>query len=622
MTQQHNGSIDLAAVKEWLSRLADALGTERRGRGLEEVLLVDASWRDGLALTWQLSTLYGVGQISDAVAAAPLAVESITLDPTLELRRTVRNGVDHIEVPYVFTTSIGRGRGYARVIERDGQLWGWTIGTVLEALHGHEERVGQARPSGLEFSRTFSGPNWLDKRNDERAFDGRQPEVLIAGGGQAGLTAAARLRQLGVSALVVDPMERAGDNWRNRYHSLTLHNEADVCHLPYMPFPDTWPTYIPKDMLAGWIENYATAMELNFWGSTRLVDGVYDEAKGAWSATVRHNDGTERVLEPKHIILATGVSGTPIVPDLPGSNEFAGTMIHTSAFVPGPSYAGKRVLIVGTGTSAHDTAQELHGAGAHVTMMQRSPTAVAGVGIDRAGKLYGPYMRGRPTEETDLKSASTPYPLNRHSMQLLTRELREVEHDLHAGLEAAGFRVSFGKDDMGFAGNFFEKFGQYYLNVGCSELIAQGAIDVVQFADFEQFTPEGAVLRSGRELAIDHVILATGFQGQNSIAKDIFGEEVQRRMGKIWGFDAQGEMNGMWRPTGQKGLWVAGGGFAQCRINSKFLALQIKGRLLGLVPEEADSTRPLGLVRPHDVCDVADFQIAADAGRVQEGARV
>src|SRR5699024_8668924 len=102
-------------------------------------------------------------------------------------------------------------------------------------------------------------------------------------------------------------------------------------------------------------------------------------------------------------------------------------------------------------------------------------------------------------------------------------------------------------------------------------------------------------------------MLPTGYEGRTSIAGESLGDEVRDKLGAVWGFDEQGEMRNMWRPTAQKGLWLAGGGFAQCRINSKFIALQIKGRLLGLVPEEADSDQPLGAVRPQDVRDVEEF---------------
>ena len=69
---------------------------------------------------------------------------------------------------------------------------------------------------------------------------------IVVGGGQAGLSIAARLRQLGVDTLIIDRHERIGDNWRKRYHSLTLHNEVHVNHLPYMPFPPTFPGLHPE----------------------------------------------------------------------------------------------------------------------------------------------------------------------------------------------------------------------------------------------------------------------------------------------------------------------------------------------------------------------------------------
>ena len=102
--------------------------------------------------------------------------------------------------------------------------------------------------------------------------------MLVVGGGQAGL--AARLGNLGIDTLIVDRNERIGDNWRNRYHSLTLHNEVHVNHLPYMPFPPTWPVFIPKDKLANWFESYVESLELNFWTGTELVNGRYERGAG------------------------------------------------------------------------------------------------------------------------------------------------------------------------------------------------------------------------------------------------------------------------------------------------------------------------------------------------------
>ena len=84
---------------------------------------------------------------------------------------------------------------------------------------------------------------------------------------------------MNVDTLIVDREKRIGDNWRKRYHALTLHNQVQVNHLPYMPFPPNWPTYIPKDKLANWFEAYVEAMELNFWTETEFEGGSYDEKR-------------------------------------------------------------------------------------------------------------------------------------------------------------------------------------------------------------------------------------------------------------------------------------------------------------------------------------------------------
>ncbi len=105
------------------------------------------------------------------------------------------------------------------------------------------------------------------------AYADRDPAVLVVGGGQAGLSAAACLGQLGVDTLIVDRERRVGDNWRNRYHALVLHNQTHVNHLPYMRFPPNWPAYIPKDKIAGWFEAYVDSMELNYWTSTAFEGG-------------------------------------------------------------------------------------------------------------------------------------------------------------------------------------------------------------------------------------------------------------------------------------------------------------------------------------------------------------
>ena len=168
------------------------------------------------------------------------------------------------------------------------------------------------------------------------------------------------LTHLGVDTLIIDRHTRIGDNWRKRYHSLTLHNEVYVNHMPYMPFPPTWPVYIPKDMLANWFEIYVEALELNYWTGTSLTNGTYDEAKKRWNVTLEQKDGSERIIYPRHIVMAIGVSAIPIMPDLPGLDEFKGKVMHSGQYTTGHEWSGGKAMVLGTGNSAHDVTQDLH----------------------------------------------------------------------------------------------------------------------------------------------------------------------------------------------------------------------------------------------------------------------
>ena len=235
-----------------------------------------------------------------------------------------RAGTNAIEAIFRFETAEGRGSGVLRLIPdaNDGNtLKAWTLLTALDEIKGFEEQVGRSRPKGKSYSRDFRGPNWLDLRKSAAEYVDRDPVVLVVGGGQAGLSIAARLTQLQVDTLIVDREQRIGDNWRNRYHALTLHNQVHVNHLPYMPFPPNWPTYIPKDKLAGWFEAYVESMELNYWTATEFEGGAYNEKEERWSVVLRRADGTKREMRPRHVVMATGVSGIPNLPDIPTLRE-------------------------------------------------------------------------------------------------------------------------------------------------------------------------------------------------------------------------------------------------------------------------------------------------------------
>lgn len=585
---------DVALASRWLADFAHA-ATARDEAALAALFQPDCHWRDALALTWTLDTLSGTACVVPALASAieNAAARAFRLYPgRTPPRRVRRAGVDAIEAIFSFETGQGRGSGVLRLVPAtsgDDAWRAWTLFTALDELKGFEEGTGAARPRGEAYSRDFHGPNWRDQRDAESAYADRDPVVLVVGGGQAGLSIAARLRALGVDTLIVDREERIGDNWRKRYHALTLHNQVQVNHLPYMPFPPTWPAYIPKDKLAGWFEAYVESLELNFWTGTELVGGTHDEASGCWTVTLRRRDGTQREMRPRHVVMATGLSGVPNRPAIAGLETFAGTVLHSTTYDDGETWKGRRAIVIGSGNSGHDIAQDLHSSGATVTLVQRSPTLI--VNIEPSAQLpYALYDEGPPLEDCDLLAASMPLEVARRTHILLTEKARQLDKPLLDGLARVGFKLGFGEDGSGWQYLYLSRGGGYYFNVGCSDLIVEGKVGLLQAADIEDFVPQGAKLRDGTTLPADLVVLATGYKGQDHLVRKLFGEAVAARVGPIWGFGPNQELRSMFVRTGQPGLWFIAGSLAQCRIYSHTLALQIKGCEAGLMPPARPQT--------------------------------
>lgn len=578
-----------AVVDSWLSQFERALGASDDA-ALRRLFHADSHWRDVLALTWRICTVSGADAIAKELRACAGRARptGFRINPDRTAPRTVtRVGTDAIEAIFRFETAEGRGSGVLRLTPDEGDantLRAWTFHTALDELKGHEEAVGQARPHGTAYSRDFRGPNWLDLRHASAAYTDRDPTVLVVGGGQAGLTAAARLRQLGIDTLIVDREKRVGDNWRNRYHALTLHNQVQVNHFPYMPFPPNWPTYIPKDKLANWFETYVESMELNYWTETEFEGGEYDEAAGRWSAVLRKGDGSHRTLHPRHVVMAAGQSGIPRVPDIPSLKTFRGVVVHSGRYTDGEDWKGKRALVIGTGNSGHDIAQDLHAAGAaSVTLVQRSPTMI--VNVEPSAQLpYTLYDEGPPLEDCDLITTSMPLSLARKSHIAITERAKEMDRELLEALARKGFKLDFGDDGTGWQFKYLTRGGGYYFNVGCSDLVVSGDIGLMQFADIAEFVAEGARMRSGEVVPADLIVLATGYLGQDVLVRRLFGDMIADRVGPIWGFGNEQELRNMFTRTPQPGLWFIAGSFAQCRIYSKYLALQIKGCELGLLP--------------------------------------
>src|SRR4029077_4571904 len=240
-----------------------------------------------------------------------------------------------------------------------------------------------------------------------------------------------------------------------------------------------------------------------------------------WTVTLRRN-GETRVMHPRHVVLATGVSGIPNIPEIAGLKDFTGKVMHSSQYDDGENWKGKRAIVVGTGNSGHDIAQDLYSSGAEVTLVQRSPTLI--VSIEPSAQLvYAPYNDGT-LEDNDLIATSMPLKLARRSHAMVKEKSKELDRELLEGRGRVGFRLDFGEDNTGWQFKYLTRGGGYYFNVGCSDLIVKGDIALEQVADIDAFVATGARMKSGEMIAADLVVLATGYKRQEELVRKLFGE--------------------------------------------------------------------------------------------------
>lgn len=372
--------------------------------------------------------------------------------------------------------------------------------------------------------------------------------------GQAGLNVAARLQHLGLSCLLLEKNARVGDNWRCRYRTLVTHDPVQYTHMYGLPFPESWPTFTPKDKLGDWFEAYASLMELNVWTSTTLQKTEYSDSTKTWTIDVLKGGApsdTPRTLHPKHVVFCTGHAGEPKIPTFPGQSNFRGLVYHGSQHkdateTPVTDLASKQVVVVGTGNSGHDIAQNYHEAGAaSVTMLQRSGTYVLQADKGLFMLHEGMYDQdGPPTEDADVYGQSLPIPVQFALNTGLTDRIREREKDNVEGLTRAGFKIDCGHDGSGIYRKYVTRGGGYYIDVGGSQLIIDGKVKVVQSPDgIKGFEPDALVLADGRKLPADIVVLATGYDNMRTSLRKIMGDKVADRAKDVWDLDEEGEVN-------------------------------------------------------------------------------
>lgn len=577
-------------AEQLLGRLGDALA----GEDIEGALALfhaDCYWRDFVAFTWNVKTVEG------KPALAEMLQNSLrrTAPSAWKVTAVEHRGPGESRVWFRFATAVGQGLGIATLQEGLCR----SILTTLQSLDGHEEAAGRTRPLGVRHGADRERRTWAEERAAELSTfeEGTDPYCLIIGGGQGGIMLGARLRQLNVPTVIVEKNPGPGDSWRNRYRSLVLHDPVWYDHLPYIPFPEHWPVFTPKDKMGDWLEMYAKVMELVYWGGTECVSARFDETEKRWTVELLR-EGRPITLRPTQLVFATGAYGPPKRLQLPGQEAFQGEVLHSSQYSDGARYTGKKAVVIGAASSGHDVSVDLWEAGAEVTMVQRSPTTVvrSETLMKFAFDIYSEEAveQGIDVDTADLIAAATPFALLPPSQRALYERIRAYDADFYRQLEAAGFLLDFGPDETGLMMKAYRTGSGYYIDVGASQLIIDGKIRLKAGVEVERLTPTGVAFTDGSEIEADVVIQSTGFHSMHEVVAQIVDRKTADRIGPCWGLGSgtrndpgpwHGELRNMYKPVAQENLWFHGGNLALSRFFSKFLALQIKARMEGVAGE-------------------------------------
>jgi cation diffusion facilitator CzcD-associated flavoprotein CzcO len=304
-------------------------------------------------------------------------------------------------------------------------------------------------------------------------------DVIVVGGGAAGLSAAAALVRKGIDPLVLDKGDRVGGAWTRRYDRLHLHTVRRFSGLAHHPMPRTYPRFVSKDVYAEYLEQYARTaglrLELNrHVRAVRPLDG--------WE--VETDDGERR--SARAVVIATGRYSEPVVPSWPGTERYSGRIVHSHGYGSGREFAGRAVLVVGIGNSGAEIAADLaEQDAARVAIAVRTPPPIM------PRQLFGVL----PVQYLGMALTPLPAPKLLDRVGAVTRRL--ANGDLT--------RYGLGKEEWG----PFTARRPPVIDVGFLRQLKAGRIEVRPAV--ESFTPTGVRFAGGAEEDFDAVVAATGF---------------------------------------------------------------------------------------------------------------
>jgi cation diffusion facilitator CzcD-associated flavoprotein CzcO len=314
-------------------------------------------------------------------------------------------------------------------------------------------------------------------------------EILIIGGGPAGLTTAGALKQAGFEPTILDAGERIGQSWEQRYDRLHLHTVRGYSGLAHFPIPRTYPKYLSKDQYAAYLRDYAAHFKLNVVPGTRVkrIRQAETGTKPGWAvdADAAAQHAGQLTWHARVVVIATGQYGRPVSPEWPGMAQYGGQTLHSSKYHSGRAFKDQRVLVIGAGNSGMEIATDLveQGAARVAISLRSTPPVVPRDFLGTPAQVFGILMNSFPPGLSD-------------------RVGRTFARLAFGDLGRYGFPAA---DWMPFATHRTP-----VIDVGFVPALKAGKISLRPAVD--SFTAAGVTYLDQREEPFDAVILATGFR--------------------------------------------------------------------------------------------------------------
>ncbi|XP_062024433.1 probable indole-3-pyruvate monooxygenase YUCCA10 [Rosa rugosa] len=202
--------------------------------------------------------------------------------------------------------------------------------------------------------------------------------VIIVGAGPSGLAMAGCLSRLEIPYLLLEREDCYAPLWKKySYDRLHLHLHKQVCELPHMSFPSSYPTYVPKKQFIQYLDDYLAHFKISPVYHRNVESASYDQGSERWVVKTINNDegcrGEEEEFLARFLVVATGETTDPYVPEIEGLSSFNGEVLHSTRFKSGAEFKNKNVLVVGSGNSGLEIALDLANHGAKTSIIVRSP---------------------------------------------------------------------------------------------------------------------------------------------------------------------------------------------------------------------------------------------------------